>query len=532
MTRNGSRNPLTLLAVLLILSPWPWGAVACAAPPEPENIGNVETAIRAVWTALDERWNARDADGFSDLFSQEARFGFVDRGESLDGRGEIHRSFSERFPTFAPELRHRTTVQEIRSLSPRVAVLDGGVEILRVGAEEGADPAVILRFAIFAVMHRTEEEWQIRELRVFELPLSDGVLPAVQSYLDTLHANGSFPGVSAGIALPDGSVLHLASGVADEATGAPLSADSRFLGGSVGKTFFAALAMELVREGRLGLDTPISHFLGDEPWFDQLPNARDITVRMLMNHTSGLVRYEFDPGVAEAITSDPDKVWTGEERLGYLFDTEPPFAAGEDWTYSDTNYIVLAMIMERITGTEAYSEIRHRFIDPLGLRNTVPSDRREIEGLIQGYAGPDNPFGGRELMVERGLLIFNPQLEWAGGGYASSPSDLAIWARAHFSGRALGADLHAELVDGVATTNPNLRYGLGTMIGSTPLGPSWGHGGFFPGYLTEMRYYPDHDLGVVVQFNTSVPSELGSTPGDIAHEVARLVIEHAAAPAG
>lgn len=355
-----------------------------------------------------------------------------------------------------------------------------------------------------------------------------GVRAAVQSYLDTLHENGSFPGVSVGIALPDGSVLHLASGVADAATGAPLTPDSRFLAGSVGKTFFSALALELVREGRLDLDTPIARYFGDEPWFDRLPNARGITVRMLMNHSSGLVRYEFDPGVAEAITADPDKIWTGEERLSYLFDTEPPFAAGEGWSYSDTNYIVLAMILEQITGTEGYSEIRHRFIDPLGLRNTVPSDQRAIEGLIQGYAGPDNPFGGRELMLEEGRLIFNPQLEWAGGGYASSPPDLAVWGRALFSGKVIGADQLAELVDGVATTNPNLRYGLGSMIGATPLGPSWGHGGFFPGYLTEMRYYPDQDLGVAVQFNTSVPADIGISPGNVAHEVARIVVEHGA----
>jgi D-alanyl-D-alanine carboxypeptidase len=354
----------------------------------------------------------------------------------------------------------------------------------------------------------------------------DALRTAVQSYLDALHEDGDFPGVSLGIALPDGSTLHLASGVADQASRAPLSEDSRFLAGSVGKTFFSALALQLAEEGRLELDAPISRFLGSDPWFDRLPNARYITVRMLLNHTSGLVRYEFDPRVAEAITTDPDKVWTGEDRLAYLLDTMAPFAAGEDWTYSDTNYIVLAMILERITGTEAYSEIRRRFIEPLGLRNTVPSDRRAIDGLIQGYAGPDNPFGGRELMLEGGRLIFDPQLEWAGGGYASSPVDLAVWGRALFSGRLHGEDVPAQLVEGVPTTNPNLRYGLGAMIQSTDLGPSWGHGGFFPGYLSEMRYYPKHDLGVAVQFNTSVPSDLGSTPGNVAHEVARLVVEH------
>jgi uncharacterized protein (TIGR02246 family) len=179
MPRSASRPPLGLFAVVLILGPWPGGVAACAAPPTPETPANMEAPqvvaddVRAVWAELDERWNARDADGFSELFSHEARFGFVDRGESLDGRSEIHQSFSERFPTFAPEVRHRTTVHEVRSISPGVAVVDGGVEILRLGVDEGTDPTVILTFAIFAVMHRTEGGVRIRELRVFELPLPE-----------------------------------------------------------------------------------------------------------------------------------------------------------------------------------------------------------------------------------------------------------------------------------------------------------------------------------------------------------------------
>jgi uncharacterized protein (TIGR02246 family) len=144
------------------------------AQPALEGAAEPESEIRAVWAALDERWNARDAEEFSALFSREARFGFVDRGESLDGRGEILRSFSERFPTFAPEVRHRTTVHEVRTILPELAVVDGGVEILRLSVEDGTDSAVILVFATFALMHRGEEGWVIRELRVFELPLPEG----------------------------------------------------------------------------------------------------------------------------------------------------------------------------------------------------------------------------------------------------------------------------------------------------------------------------------------------------------------------
>lgn len=173
MTRIRTRNPLTFLALCLLMSPWSGAPIACAAPPLEESPAELTNEIRQVWAALDERWNARDAEGFSALFSPGARFGFVDRGESLDGRGEILESFSGRFPTFAPEVRHRTTIEQAKPVSPDLAVLDGGVEILRVTADEETDPAVIRTFAIFALMQRTEEGWTIRELRVFELPLPE-----------------------------------------------------------------------------------------------------------------------------------------------------------------------------------------------------------------------------------------------------------------------------------------------------------------------------------------------------------------------
>lgn len=127
-------------------------------------------AIRAVWTTVDERWNARDAEGFSNLFSDEARFGFVNRGEWMDGRAEILRSFLVRFPTITPEIRHQSTTHEVRSIAPGVTMVDGAVRILRTGPDERTEPDVILTFHFFAVMLQTEDGWRIDELRVVDLP--------------------------------------------------------------------------------------------------------------------------------------------------------------------------------------------------------------------------------------------------------------------------------------------------------------------------------------------------------------------------
>jgi len=355
----------------------------------------------------------------------------------------------------------------------------------------------------------------------------------LQAKLDSVHAAGRFPGAVAGFALADGTSFALAVGQSDTAADRPMRPDDRLLLGSAGKTYFAALALQLVEEGRLGLDEPIARYLGAEPWFDRLPNARTVTVRMLMNHTSGLVRYELNPRFLADLTANPGKRWTPEERLAYLFDTAAPFAAGEGWDYSDTNYIVLGMILERITGTPAYDEIRRRFLIPLRLEQTVPSDRSRINGLAQGYAGPQNPFGGADAMLVSDSMVINPQFEWAGGGWAASAADLARWGRAWYEGRAFARARVDEAVQGVPAPalGPEVRYGLAVIIQPTPLGPSWGHSGYMPGYLTEMRYWPEHGIAVTYLVNTTAPRTLGRAPGTVVNELAAIVAAWPSTPA-
>lgn len=332
----------------------------------------------------------------------------------------------------------------------------------------------------------------------------------LQEKFDTLHAAGTFPGATAGFALADGSSFGLAVGLSDVETSKPMRPTDLMLQGSVGKTYAAAVALQLVHEKKLGLDDKIEKYLGGEKWFARLPNARDITVRMLMNHTSGLVRYEFKEQFTKDLTSNPDKVWKPEELVAYLLDTEPPFAAGKGWDYSDTNYIVLGMIIERLTKSAYYDQAKKRLLKPLKFNHTVPSDSRVIPGLVQGYAGENNPFGGTNAMIIAGKFAINPQFEWTGGGMASTTEDMARWAKAMYEGRAFHPSLLKEMLDGVpAKLGPEAKYGLGVIIRPTPLGVSYGHSGFFPGYLTEMMYFPDHQLAVAVQVNTSAPRATG-----------------------
>jgi D-alanyl-D-alanine carboxypeptidase len=352
-----------------------------------------------------------------------------------------------------------------------------------------------------------------------------GLKQQIQSKLDEWHKAGKFPGATVGVALANGESFGLAVGYSDRDAKTPMKPNDRMLAGSTGKTFAAAMALQLVKDGKLSLDDKIEKYFGKEPWFTRVSNAKDITVRQLMNHTSGLVRYEFKKEFTDFLTAHPYKVWTPEDRLAYLFDAPAPFEAGKGWEYSDTNYIVLGMIIEKITGKKFYDEARKRYIKPLKLADTIAQEGPVMKGVVQGYAGPNNPFGGKDAMIESGKFIVNPQLEWTGGGWASTGHDLARWAKALYEGKAIDPAMAALMVDGVpAKLGPNVKYGLGAIIRPTQNGTTYGHSGFFPGYVTDMMYFPDKKIALAVQVNTSAPGVFGGKgPARLLAEIAEIV---------
>lgn len=347
----------------------------------------------------------------------------------------------------------------------------------------------------------------------------------LQLKLDEWHKAGKFPGATLGVVLADGESFGLAVGYSDRDAKTPMKPSDRMLAGSTGKTFAAATALQLVREGKINLDDKAEKYLGNEAWFARLPNAGDITVRQLMNHTSGLVRYEFKDTFTRDLTANPDKVWKPAELVSYLLGEKAPFAAGQGWDYSDTNYIVLGMIIEKVTGKKFYDEANRRVVKPLKLSDTIPQDGPRIKGLVQGYAGADNPFGGKDAMIENGKFAINPQFEWTGGGWATTSQDLARWAKMMYEGKAFDSSLLPQMLDGVAAPmlGRETKYGLGVIIRKTQAGTSYGHSGFFPGYMTDMMYFPDQKIAVAVQVNTSVPRDLGKPLGRVLVEAAEVI---------
>jgi D-alanyl-D-alanine carboxypeptidase len=347
----------------------------------------------------------------------------------------------------------------------------------------------------------------------------------LQASLNEWHKAGKFAGATLGVCLADGNCFGLATGFSDLEAKRQMKPSDIMAAGSVGKTFAAAVALQLVKEGKINLDDRVEKYLGSEKWFARLPNAKDITIRQLMNHTSGLVRYEFKEQFTKDLTANPDKIWKPEELVAYLLDEKPPFEAGKGWDYSDTNYIVLGMIIERVTGKKFYDETQKRILKPLKLEKTFPQDRREIKNLIPGYAGANNPFGGKDKVLENGRFIINPQFEWTGGGWVSNAEDLARWAKMMYEGRAFSADLLLQMLDGVpARLGRDAKYRLGVIIRPTPVGLTYGHSGFFPGYMTDVMYFPEHKIAVAAQVNSSVPQNLGKPLGRVLVEAAETIL--------
>lgn len=338
----------------------------------------------------------------------------------------------------------------------------------------------------------------------------DAAIGRFQAELDALRAELGFPGATAAWITADGREGTAATGLADRESGRRMPPEARMLAASIGKTFVAATVLALAGEGELDLDGPVARWLGDRPWFHRLPNGPSITIRHLLNHTSGLPDHVYD--------ADFRRCWAGglqhpelpppppDSLVAFVLDDPALFRPGEGWAYSDTGYLLLGMVVEEASGRSVFDQIQSRFLHPLGLSRTSPSDRRSLGGLVPGYVAEDNPYGLPVRTTSRdGEMVWDPAVEGAGGGLVSHPRDLARWALALYRGAAMPGPYLEELLAAVPVDEPRgeVSYGAGVAIRrSGPLGASWGHAGSIPGYVSSMRYYPGMGIAVAFQVNT------------------------------
>ena len=333
--------------------------------------------------------------------------------------------------------------------------------------------------------------WSLRLLLSFAL-LSGLALPSAaqpapappattpadfQRLLDTLVAAGA-PG-AIGAVEDDGRTIRGVSGVGNLRTGQPPRPVQTFRVASQTKVFVATAVLQLVARGRVGLDDPVGRYLPRR----LLPDGGGrITVRQLLNHTSGL----YDPQVEvyrtlQELYDRRFEHWTPREVMALANDNGLLFEPGTAWSYSNTNYVVAGLLLERVTGTSVARQLERRFIRPLGLRHTwFPTDTAALPPpRLRGYM----PLDEQPPLVDADITRFNPSFFWASGALVSNVDDLDRFYDALFDGRLLPRRLLAEMQTQVDTGAPGVGYGLGLEIYTLPCGATAvGHTGALPGY--------------------------------------------------
>lgn len=317
------------------------------------------------------------------------------------------------------------------------------------------------------------------------------------------------PGAVVGVWVPDMGELVLSVGEADIEDGRAMQAADRFRVGSITKTFTATAVLQLVDEGLLSLDDTLDKYVSG------IPDGDKITVRQLCNHTSGLYNYGEDEGFVAGLGGDPHRVWTPRELVDVAVSHPPYFPPGQGWHYSNTNYILLGMIIEKVAGSSYEAVIRERIIGPLGLSGTSVAETPEMTGeYSHGYEYSEE--GSKELVDRTEYL--DPSVVWSAGAMISNLKDLKVWARALAEGELLSDASHKEQVGWVQLPDdPNSMYGLGILY----VYGLEGHDGRQPGYDAAVFYYPRRRAAFVVLFNKA---EQSSVALGVALKLANIVL--------
>jgi D-alanyl-D-alanine carboxypeptidase len=269
----------------------------------------------------------------------------------------------------------------------------------------------------------------------------------------------------------------VAAGVDGLTTGAWLRPTAKLRVGSITKTFVATVVLQLVEERRLRLDAPVDTWLPG-----LLPDDGAITIRHLLQHTSGLTDYVETPGFTEGLLENP--IYEPEELVALATDGPLEFPPGTDFAYSNTGYVVAGLLVEAVTGNSLGRELRNRIFGPLGLEHTSsPASGRKLGGYhARGYVPGDRASTPQVKPLD--VTEIDPSWAWGAGTLVSDAADVSRFYRSLLSGRLLEPGLLEEMRTTVADPEGGGEYGLGIARVQTPCGAFWGHEGALPGYVT------------------------------------------------
>lgn len=345
----------------------------------------------------------------------------------------------------------------------------------------------------------------------------------LQALLDEAVVEG-IPGISAAIATRDGVVWRGAAGRADLKAGAPVRPDMLFGIGSITKTFIAVLILQLAEEGKLDLNATAASLLGSA--VEGIPNANKATIAHLLNHTSGIPSWEDDPAWIRDGRGDQlevNRIWDKTATLPYIQGHAPLAAPGAEFSYANTNFTLLGMIIEKVTGKDVVDEIQRRILTPIGLKDVylegfepVPDGRLPhryhwATPAFRQNAGLNSAFPE----VRPGLIDAsrsNLSGEWTAGGMLATAHDLALYAAALRDGRYLTSQ-SMDFMTEWFPVGEGVQVGHNLYLIEYPDGPSIiGHNGDVLGFTGSMYWIEGIDAVVTVLCNVGA-MHAGGVPG-------------------
>ena len=320
--------------------------------------------------------------------------------------------------------------------------------------------------------------------------LADDRVSALQTILETSLAELDAPGISAAVMLPDSSLWTGTAGTAAE--GVPVISDMVFEVGSITKLYTAATVLVLADQGLVELDGRLDRWLPDFSGSDQL------TVRQLLQHTSGLHNFHDDPEFMPQLFMDPTRRWQVEEVLEYM--QEPYFPPGQGWHYSNTNYLLLGLVIEKASGQSVADAMRELVFEPLGLQHTWFAAEESISGprahAFMDFTGDDITDDITAMMPSTAFMTAH----FSAGAIMASSADVARFVQALFTGQLLSDAMQAELLSFVDRPDGK-QYGLGVLREQFDEIIVYGHRGNSIGFSAAAWHAPELGISVSILAN-------------------------------
>jgi len=355
--------------------------------------------------------------------------------------------------------------------------------------------ALLIGLTIVAVVARNNKSFSPQIRRQLERIVDD----TIKKY--------NTPGAIVGVWQGNRKAWIYAKGISNIETKRKIEPDDRFRIASNTKTFIAVVVLQLVDEKKLKLEDRLDKFV------PKIPHSDKITIRQLLNHTSGIYDFISDEDFQKVYWNNPLKKWTPQEEIDIILAHKPDFKPGEKWNYSNSNYTLLGIIIEKVTGAKVETEVQERIIKPLGLSNTSFPVSPAMPGkYTHGYIDDENG-------VLKDITLVDPSCAWTSGAIISNLYDLKRWVEAAARGELLSDAMKREHLRWVPTGIEGFEYGLGILNVHGFIG----HNGKILGYKSFILHSPEKDITIVILLNKCNEDEKSQPMSEIIKVIQKIV---------